>query len=143
MVATVFVREAAAAEREEPMTSIELSEGTGRTAVQLTAEQMGDGWVVRIFNQHAHIGAVALGEYDAQHQRTSASLISRLGHKDEQLALPAAHKLSRHTRQPVCVIAGVHIDAPQPAELAALVEHSERLLVRLLAQLGGRVVLDE
>jgi anaerobic glycerol-3-phosphate dehydrogenase len=55
-------------------------------------------------------GAVAMGDYDYGHQRGSVSLITRLGHKDDALAREAAYLLSKSTRRPVCVIAGVHLD---------------------------------
>jgi FixJ family two-component response regulator len=66
--------------------------------------------VVRIYNQNAHIGAVAIGDYDDEHQRASVSVITRLGHKDDALAKEAAYLLSKSMRRPVCVIAGVHLD---------------------------------
>jgi hypothetical protein len=71
---------------------------------------MGSDLVVRIYNQDAHIGAVAIGDYDYEHERASVSLITRLGHKDDALAREAAYSLSKSIKKPVCVIAGVHLD---------------------------------
>jgi hypothetical protein len=84
--------------------------GTGRTQIRLEYFLMGNDVVVRIFNQYAHIGAVAIGEYDARNKRASVSVVTRLGHKDDAIAQKAAYLISKTTQKTVCVIAGVHLD---------------------------------
>jgi hypothetical protein len=92
------------------MVEYELTKGEGRARVNVTVNSMGSDLVVRIYNQNAHIGAVAIGDYDYEHERASVSVITRLGHKDDALAAEAAYLLSKSIRRPVCVIAGVHLD---------------------------------
>lgn len=92
------------------MVEYQLIKGEGRARVNVTASSMGSDLVVRIYNQDAHIGAVAVGDYDYEHERASVSVITRLGHKDDALAKEAAYLLSKSIRRPVCVIAGVHLD---------------------------------
>jgi hypothetical protein len=92
------------------MVEYELTKGRGRARVHVTVNNMGSDLVVRIYNQDAHIGAVAVGDYDYEHERASVSVVTRLGHKDDALAGEAAYLLSEATRSPVCVIAGVHVD---------------------------------
>ncbi len=92
------------------MVEYELTRGEGRARVNLTVNSMGSDVVVRIYNQNAHIGAVAIGDYDYEHERASVSVITRLGHKDDALAGEAAYLLSKSVRRPVCVVAGVHLD---------------------------------
>jgi len=92
------------------MVEYELTKGEGRARVNVTVHSMGSDLVVRIYNQNAHIGAVAIGDYDYEHERASVSVITRLGHKDDALAGEAAYLLSKSIRRPVCVIAGVHLD---------------------------------
>jgi hypothetical protein len=92
------------------MVEYELTKGEGRTRVNVVVNSMGSDLVVRIYNQNAHIGAVAMGEYDYEHERASVSVITRLGHKDDALAGEAAYLPSKSIRGPVCVIAGVHLD---------------------------------
>ena len=87
-----------------------LTKGEGRARVNVTVSSMGSDLVVRIYNQDAHIGAVAIGDYDYEHERASVSVITRLGHKDDALAGEAAYLLSKSMRRPVCVVAGVHLD---------------------------------
>jgi hypothetical protein len=92
------------------MVECELTKGEGRARVSVTADSMGSDLVVRIYNQNAHMGAVAVGDYDSEHKRASVSVVTKLGHKDDALAGEAAYLLSRSIRRPVCVIAGVHLD---------------------------------
>jgi len=92
------------------MVEYELTKGEGRARVNVTVNSMGSDLVVRIYNQNAHIGAVAIGDYDYEHERASVSVITRLGHKDDALAGEAAYLLSKSIKRPVCVIAGVHLD---------------------------------
>jgi hypothetical protein len=92
------------------MVEYELTKGEGRARVNVTVNSMGSDLVVRIYNQDAHIGAVAIGDYDYEHERASVSVITRLGHKDDALAGEAAYLLSKSIKRPVCVIAGVHLD---------------------------------
>jgi hypothetical protein len=92
------------------MVEYELTKGEGRARVDVTVNSMGGDLVVRIYNQNAHIGAVAIGDYDYEQKRASVSVITRLGHKDDALAREAAYLLSKSIRRPVCVVAGVHLD---------------------------------
>lgn len=87
-----------------------LPKGEGRARVNVIVSSMGSDLVVRIYNQDGHIGAVAVGDYDYEHERASVSVVTRLGHKDDTLAKEAAYLLSKSMRRPVCVVAGVHLD---------------------------------
>lgn len=92
------------------MIEYELTEGEGRARVNVTVDSMGSDLVVRIHNRGAHIGAVAVGDYDYAHERASVSVITGLGHKDDDIAREAAYLLSKSIKRPVCVIAGVHLE---------------------------------
>lgn len=118
------------------MVSYTLTEGEGRTEVSLLAEAMGDDQIVRLYNENAHIGAVALGEYDFGHERSSVSIITRFGHKDDFIAQRAAYLISKHLKKPVCVIAGVHIDNITEAEIKQIVKNSNTLVTRFLREVS-------
>jgi gallate decarboxylase subunit D len=92
------------------MSEYALTRGRGRTRIKLEASGLGDDMVICIFNFNAHIGALALAEWDQFHQRASVSVITRLGHKDDSIAQSAAYKICKALHRPVCVIAGVHLD---------------------------------
>ena len=82
----------------------EITRGEGRVGVSLSSQYLGDDLLVCVYNENAHIGAVAVGEYDHRQGRTSTSVITRLGHKDDVIARKAAFLISRHTKKPCCVI---------------------------------------
>ena len=102
-----------------------LSKGKGRVKVSLLANNMGSDLVVFIYNENAHIGAVAVGEYDHKEERASVSVITRLGHKDDAIAQKAAYLISKSTKKPVCVIAGIHLDNITTEEIGKILENAE------------------
>jgi hypothetical protein len=101
------------------------TKGTGRTQISLEHFLMGHDVVVRIFNQYAHIGAVAIGEYDAKNKRASVSVVTRLGHKDDAIAQKAAYLISKSTQKTVCVIAGVHLEDITLEEIKIFQENAD------------------
>ena len=112
-----------------------LSKGKGRTCVNLQMVSMGSDLIVRIYNNNAHIGAVAIGEYDSDHKRASVSVVTRLGHKDDAVAQKAAYEISKTTRKTVCVIAGIHLDQITSEEIDQLTANSDLLISELLNQI--------
>jgi hypothetical protein len=118
------------------MVEYELTKGEGRARVSVTVNSMGSDLVVRIYNQDAHIGAVAVGDYDYEHQRASVSVITRLGHKDDALAREAAYLLSKSLRRPVCVIAGVHLDNITAEEIDEILAHTKLAVSEIIDVCG-------
>lgn len=110
------------------MSSNELAAGEGRTKISLRWENVGDDLVVTIYNDAAHIGAVAVAEYHEPTGRASVSVISRPGHKDDIPANQAAHDICKATKRPVCVISGIHVDNISAGEIKQFVENA-RLVV--------------
>jgi hypothetical protein len=116
------------------MEGYEITKGEGRTRVCLLAHYMGSYPVICIYNENAHIGAVALGEYDDKEKRASTSVITRLGHKDDAVAQKVAHSISRSTRKAVCVIAGIHIDNVTEGEINKILENVSRLIDEFISR---------
>lgn len=116
------------------MQNREIVLGEGRTRVCLSAHCLGDDLIVYIFNEKAHIGAVAVGEYDQEKKRTSVSVITRLGHKDDVVAQNAAHSISKFTKKAACVVAGIHIDKITNKEIACILESTDRLVEEFLTK---------
>jgi hypothetical protein len=110
------------------MDAYEITKGKGRTQVSLSAHYMGSDLIICIYNQNAHIGAVAVGEYDRKTRRTSTSVITRLGHKDDAIAQKAAYLISKATSKPVCLIAGIHLDNITDAEITELLDSVNSLV---------------
>lgn len=103
-----------------------LSWGEDRLRVSLQATAMGKDLLVQIFNENAHIGAVAVGEYDFKNGRASVSVLTRLGHKDDAIAQRAAYLISKSTQKVVCVVAGVHLDNITQSEIIQLMDNAVR-----------------
>ena len=112
----------------------ELTRGEGKVRVSLRAQEMGEDLVVCLFNENAHIGAVAVGEYDYKEKRASTSVITRLGHKDDVIAQKTAHLVSKHTRKSSCVIAGVHVDNITEEEIQEALGNTDSLVKDFLKQ---------
>jgi hypothetical protein len=110
----------------------ELHQGEGRTRVSASARFTGEDLVLVIYNEQAHIGAVAVADYDHKEDRASVSVITRLGHKEDIVAQNAAHRLCKQTRKAVCVIAGIHLDDITETEKREIVENSNTLVTRLI-----------
>jgi hypothetical protein len=104
------------------------TKGEGRTKIFINAQMMGDDTVVLIYNKNAHIGAMALGDYDSKSRRTSTSVITILGHKDDTIARKAAYQISKATHKPSCVIAGVHLDNITASEIKKTLENVDGLV---------------
>ena len=105
----------------------EWSKGEGRTRVTFSSSYLGNDLVIFIYNPSAHVGAVAVAEYDPDSGRTSTSLITRRGHKDDVVAQKAAYLVTRNTKKSTCVIAGIHVDDITEAEINEIVANAEKL----------------
>lgn len=100
--------------------------------MQLLAFFLGKELVVCLYNENAHLGAVVVGEYDPVSGRASTSVITRTGHKDDAVAVEAAHTIAKATRQAVCVMAGIHIDNVTPQEIQQVVENCKGVVAKLV-----------
>ena len=107
--------------------SREWSCGEGRTRVTLSADYLDKDLVIFIYNDNAHIGAVAVAEYDDESGRTSTSLITRRGHKDDVVAQRTAYLVTKNTKKTSCVITGIHVDDITEAEINEIVSNVEKL----------------
>ncbi len=106
--------------------------GEGRTRVELTAGRMGNGLAVFLFNAAAHIGAVAVSEFDHKENRASTSVITLLGHKDDAVAYRAAHEICRALKVPTSVMAGIHLDDITLAETKGIEENAKKAVAQFL-----------
>jgi len=118
------------------MRGFSLSRGKGRTRIELSAQYLGNDLIVYIYNENAHLGAVAVGEYNHEEGRASSSVITRSGHRDDEIAKRQAHLIARHTKKPVCVIAGIHLDNITRPEIEEILGQADGLVTELLNELG-------
>lgn len=106
---------------------VSLESGQGRTWVRLEAQPLGNEWLVVITNDYPHLGAVAIGDFDATSGRASASVITLPGHRDDVVARAQAQNLARALQRRVCVVVGIHIDNASQEEIGAILCNAEKL----------------
>ena len=109
-----------------------LAKGEDRTKVTLSVSHMGNDIVVCIYNNMAHVGAVAVGDYDIESGRTATSIITRRGHKDDHVASRVAYQLTKATKLPSCVIVGIHIPAITDDEIKIVLNNVDEIIYDLL-----------
>jgi F420-0:gamma-glutamyl ligase len=119
------------------MADYEISAGRGRTKIVLSARDMGKDVVITIFNENAHIGAVAIAEYSLNEKRASTSVITRLGHKDDVIAQKAAYAITKNTKGTTCVIAGIHLDNITRAEITEIEKNCDSLISQFTTSVTG------
>jgi hypothetical protein len=112
-----------------------LEGGQGRAGVCLAAHRVGEGLVVYLYNENAHLGAIAVAQFDTESGRVSVSTITLLGHKDDAVAQRAAYLVGKATQRPVCAIAGIHLDDITPEEIEQIQVNAEGVVKELVEQL--------
>lgn len=114
-----------------------IREGEGRGEVCLKGVAYGDGFLLMVFNPKGiHIGAVALAEYDPDSGRVSVSILTRRGHKDDEVARRVAYKVAKGTKRPVCVVCGLHLDEITKEEIELFLHNAESIAERFLETIG-------
>ncbi|MDR0767346.1 MAG: hypothetical protein LBE57_02700 [Methanosarcinales archaeon] len=89
----------------------------GRVTLVLEAREIGSDLSVTLTGGIAHIGAAALAYPDKETGRTTGSVISAPGHKEEEIALYGAKVLSKETKKTVLFAVGIHLDEITVAEI--------------------------
>ncbi len=118
------------------MREYQASRGRGRTKVNLFAHYIGSDLIVYIYNENAHLGAVAVGEYNHSEGRASSSVITLPGHRDDLIAQKQAYLIARHTKMPVCVIAGIHLDDITQDEIDKILGEVDKMVLGFIGQIS-------
>lgn len=112
-----------------------LTAAQGRLCLTLTAQRLGQDLCVCLTGgERPHIGAVAVAQprpslRNAAENSASCSVITLVGHKDDEPARDMALYLASHLNVAVSVACGIHVDDITPAEL-----HSAATLARDLSE---------
>ena len=122
------------------MSPIILEAGRGRTHLRLGATPMGRDLCVTLDGgDQPHIGAVALSQARPSHRGeglgASTSVLTLLGHKEDDLARTLAARLAVAVDGTVCVACGIHVDGITDQDLADIHELAEELARELLVNL--------
>ncbi|MBI2304852.1 MAG: hypothetical protein HYU86_08935 [Chloroflexi bacterium] len=125
---------------------VQLEAGQAPHIIKAVAVRTADGISVTLTGGDIpHIGAVAVAvprpslTGDGSISAT-VSLITLIGHKDDEVARPAAQRLARALNQPVVVAAGIHVGPPHqynipPEDIAKVMENCQEILGRLIKEM--------
>lgn len=108
----------------------EIYKGEGSRRVSLQAIQSTNGVILYLQGGDLpHIGGVAVGlprpsSRDPLRVTANVSVVSIVGHKDDELARPIADKVVRRLGQIAVVIAGIHVDNATPQDLEAVMRNA-------------------
>jgi gallate decarboxylase subunit D len=106
----------------------QIYEGEGSLRVCLEAHVSSNGAILYLSGGDLpHIGGVAVGvprPRNASRLTANVSVISILGHKDDELARPIADKVARRTGQLAVVIAGIHVENATAQDLDSVVRNA-------------------
>ena len=112
--------------------------GKGRSRIQITVETAGKDLVVMFKGGDVpHIGAVAIGvpvprRSDPQQTRASVSVLTIPPHREDLIVHPAAEKLASELGITTVVVAGIHLDMPQPNELQEILDNCNNGVLRII-----------
>ena len=122
----------------------QIEEGEGSYCVSLKAFVLTNGIIVHITGgDEPHIGGVAVGlprpsTQDPSRVTANVSVISILGHKDDELARPIADRLVRELNSIIVVIAGVHIHQASQTDIDKIINNVNVTVEKFLAQIKLR-----
>lgn len=112
--------------------------GQGKYMILGNAQVVADGIIVTIAGgTKPHVGSIAValprpGLDDPTKVSATTSVFNIPGHKDEEIARPAAQLLASKLNKVVVVVAGVHVDGATEEEVSHLITNSKRVTEKLL-----------
>lgn len=120
----------------------ELLAGDDRSGVRLAAIESGRDLIVAMFGGQApHVGSVAVAVprpslRDPAVTSAAASVITLVGHKDDELAKPIAEFLARELGRVVVLSVGIHVDQATPDDIRAITGTAWQLARELCRRAG-------
>lgn len=118
------------------------SVGNGKYKITAVGFPTYDGTVVLILGgEKPHVGAIAIGVPRPslkKHNKisTTSSVFTLTGHKDDQIARPAAEKLATALKEVVVVVAGIHVEEATKEDIKILVRNSMKAVDKLKKRLS-------
>ncbi|AKB79997.1 hypothetical protein MSHOH_3514 [Methanosarcina horonobensis HB-1 = JCM 15518] len=104
-----------------------------RTEITLEVKKLGEDYLLTLTGGKEHVGAVAVGVFDEKSGRASSSVLTLPGHREEQLALDSARRVSRATGKTSVVVAGIHVDNISLEEIKEIVSTAEEMVGSFIA----------
>jgi hypothetical protein len=131
--------------RTHRMTTLSSSAGTGAYRVDAVALICGPDIALCLYGgTHPHVGACALALprpslLDAEKPSASASVLTALGHKEDEVVRAAALDLATAFGSRVSVCAGIHIDDATSEDIALLWANYEQALSEIKEKLRQEI----
>lgn len=111
------------------------SKTIGRLTLLLEVREIGNDLSATLTGGKAHIGAAALAYRDKETGRTTVSVLSAPGHKEDEIALNGAKLLSKETKKTVLFAAGIHLDNISVEEIEEIEKTSMEMVMNCLKNL--------
>ena len=118
---------------------IRLSAGSDeRSRIELLAWLTGDGIVVFLRGgERPHVGAVVMAVprpslSDEGQESCNSWVLPVLGHKDDEVAKPAAETIAIATGKVTVVVAGIHIHAAKTEEISQIITNCKQLVQKFI-----------
>lgn len=121
----------------------QINVGEGKYEISAKAIITCNGLLVTLFGgERSHIGAVAIAIprpslRNPTERSVTSSIFTLVGHKDDEIAKPAAESISRELNQVTVVVAGVHVENASSDEIRLLVENSMKAIENLISKLSS------
>ncbi|AGF97282.1 MULTISPECIES: prenylated flavin chaperone LpdD [Methanosarcina] len=104
-----------------------------RIEITLEVKKLGEDYLLTLTGGKEHAGAVAVGLFDEKSGRASSSVITLPGHREEQLALDSARRVSKATGKTSIVVVGIHVDNISLGEIKEIVSTAEEMVGNFIA----------
>ncbi|WP_227765514.1 hypothetical protein [Zhaonella formicivorans] len=117
------------------------SAGSGKYAVTAKVHVLDEGVSVTLYGgERSHIGSVAiavprLSLADPEVLSATTSVYNLVGHKDDEVARPAAEKIAKNINQVVVVTAGIHVEDATKEDIVILLKNTEELVDAIVVKL--------
>lgn len=108
-----------------------LERDAGRVKLVLEWDKMGEDHLVKLTGGAVHIGAAGLGIFDIESGRASSSVLTVPGHREDEIVLMGARKLSEASRSSTVFLAGIHVDGINREEIEEIVAVSKEMIDEL------------
>ena len=112
-----------------------IKQDVGRTELILDQKQVGNDHVITLSGGKEHVGAVAVGMFDEKSGRSSASVITSPGHREDVIALESARRISEVTKAATVFIVGIHLDNITKDEIDKIILASKQMVNKYIDSL--------
>ena len=120
---------------------IRVSAGAGKYRVDGIVIVTRGGLVVCILGgERPHVGAIALAIprqslRDQKELSVTSSVLTLIGHKDDEIARPISEAIAKELNQTTVVIAGLHINKASDQDINKLIANSRQVSNKLITKL--------